>query len=156
MEEYKNIKGYENYQISNFGNVKNIKTNRILKQSLTTTGYKEVKINGKHFKIHRLIGEYFIDNPNNLLCIDHIDNDKTNNNINNLRWCSYSDNCKNKTKKINCSTNYTGISKYRTGYEAYVWNNYKKHRIGYFKDIQEAYNKRKEYIENIGNEFYKL
>ncbi len=156
MEEYKNIKECENYQISNLSNVKNIKTGKILCPYLSTTGYYTVKLNGKHKKIHRLVAEHFIENPKNLKYIDHIDNNKLNNNIDNLRWCTLSDNAKNKSKKPNCSTNYIGISKFRNGYEAYVMDNYKKHRIGYFKDIEEAYNKRKEYIEQSGNNFYRV
>ena len=155
MEEYKKIKDYD-YEISNLGNVRNMKTNKILKNQISTSGYYDIKIDGKHFKIHKLIGIYFIDNPNEYKCVDHIDRNKLNNNINNLRWCTYSDNLKNKTKKLNTSSKYTGVSKYRKGYESYVWNNYKKIRIGYFKTEEEAYNKRANYIKKINNEYYMM
>jgi len=157
MEEYKTIQGYENYEISNLGNVRNKTTNKILKPHITTTGYYEIKLIKKHFKIHKLLGLYFLENPNNLKCIDHIDRCKTNNNLDNLRWCSYSDNSKNKTKNNNCSSIYMGVSKYiKGGYECYVWDNYKKNRIGVFKTELEAYEKRKKYIESINNNFYNL
>ncbi len=156
MEVYKTIEDNNNYEISNLSNVRNKTTNKILKKTLTTTGYYEVKLNGKHYKIHKLIGKYFIPNPDNKKIIDHIDNNKLNNDVNNLRWCSMSENCKNKIKKNGCSTKYTGVSKYRNKFECYVWDNYKKHRIGYFDTEEEAFNKRKEYIENLNNKFYKV
>ena len=153
-EQYKTIEDNQDYEISNLGNVRNKKTNKILTHTLTTTGYYEVKLNGKHYKIHKLIALYFIDNPCNKKCIDHIDRNKLNNDITNLRWCSSSENCKNKTKKDGCSSKYTGVAKYRNKYESYIWDNYKKHRIGYFNTEEEAYNKRKEYIESLNNTFY--
>jgi hypothetical protein len=59
MEEYKIIEGFENYSVSNFGNVKNNKTGRILKQALKRDGYYGVVLskNGKvkDFKVHRLV-----------------------------------------------------------------------------------------------------
>jgi len=49
-------------------------------------GYRRVRLQGKTFKVHRLVAEAFIDNPDNLPYVVHIDGDKNNNNITNLRW----------------------------------------------------------------------
>ena len=87
MEEFKLIKGFENYSVSNLGNVKNNKTNRILKQD-NNKGYKLVKFNGKNKRVHRLIAEAFIPNPDNKPCIDHINNIRNDNRIENLRWAT--------------------------------------------------------------------
>ena len=105
-EEYKKIDGYENYEVSNLGNVRNSKTNRILKPAQNNRGYYHVDLSKdgttKTFRIHRLVGFAFIPNPENLREIDHIDRIRTNNSITNLRWVSISNNNRNKPKKTKC------------------------------------------------------
>ncbi len=85
METYKNIIGFENYEVSNLGNVRNKTTGRILKPIINSKGYKCVSLSNnnkiKIHKVHRLVGIAFIPNPKNKAMIDHIDNDKTNNNV---------------------------------------------------------------------------
>ena len=76
MEEYKLIKNFENYSVSNIGNVKNNNTNKILKQC-NNNGYKKVYLNGKYLSVHRLVAETFILNPENKPCVDHKNNIKT-------------------------------------------------------------------------------
>ena len=106
MEEiWKDIKGYEGlYQISNLGRVKSIsrkintfygyrKTKeKILKSSYDKDGYLKITItnNWKHktHKIHRLVAEAFIPNPDNKPTINHIDGNKLNNSIDNLEWAT--------------------------------------------------------------------
>lgn len=90
-EEWKEIKDYENYEISNFGDVRNKKTQRILKPWKCTSGYLEVYLwnNGKSEVklIHRLVALAFLTNPTNLSQVNHKDEDKTNNAVDNLEWC---------------------------------------------------------------------
>ncbi|CAL6092557.1 Conserved_hypothetical protein [Hexamita inflata] len=100
IEEYRDISGYPNYEVSNLGQVKNKTTGRILKQRDRGKGYLAVnlyfnKIMKTHH-IHRLVSQAFIENPNNYTDIDHCDGVRSNNNIWNLRWASRSDNQKNK------------------------------------------------------------
>lgn len=92
------IKGYENlYEISNTGQVRSLcgrygKLN-ILKQCVGSRGYLLVTLcnHGKQktVNVHRLVADAFIPNPNNLPCVNHKDENKTNNNVSNLEWCSF-------------------------------------------------------------------
>lgn len=94
-EEYKDIVGYENlYQISTYGNVKSLKygKERILKPAKTWDGYLQVDLynqgNKKTHLIHRLVAMAFIENPQNLPQVNHKDEDKTNNRVSNLEFCT--------------------------------------------------------------------
>lgn len=92
MEEiWKDIKDYEGlYQVSSFGRVKSFYTNRILKGSEDSWGYLQVKLykNGikSNKKMHRLVAQSFIPNPENKPEVNHIDENKTNNKLSNLEW----------------------------------------------------------------------
>ncbi len=97
-EIWKDIPNYKGlYQASNLGRVKNKKTNKILKSSLSMkNGYNQLVLckNDEHkvFKIHRLIAKTFIPNPENKPQVNHIDGNKQNNNVENLEWCTIKEN----------------------------------------------------------------
>lgn len=96
VEEWKDIKGYEGlYQVSNLGRVRSIGygKERILSSSnichygyIKVNLYKEGKKNT--FKVHRLVAQAFIPNPNNLPEVNHKDENKLNNHVSNLEWCT--------------------------------------------------------------------
>lgn len=93
MEEWKNVIGYEGlYEVSNKGNVRNVRRNTLLRLSKNKYGYIQVWLykNGIRtgFNVHRLVAEVFLSNPDNLPMINHKDEDKTNNNVTNLEWCT--------------------------------------------------------------------
>ena len=105
QELFLDIEGYEGlYQISNLGNVKSFKSvskNKILKPVLRK-GYATVilrknKVNKLH-SIHRLIATAFIPNPDNLPQVNHIDGNKSNNNVDNLEWCTHLENMRHAFK----------------------------------------------------------
>lgn len=118
VEKWIKIVGYEDlYQVGNRGSVKSSnqkvrfthsvnkkeyfrnKNGKVLKQTFNVkTGYKYITLHKplfkiKTFSIHRLVAIHFIKNENKYDCINHIDFNKTNNNVDNLEWCSHKQNC---------------------------------------------------------------
>ena len=103
MEEvWKDVQGYEGlYQVSNLGNVKSFRESHkygkpkefTLKPCLINSGYYVVTLyTGKErhkFQIHRMVANAFIPNPDNLPCVNHKDENKLNNCVDNLEWCTY-------------------------------------------------------------------
>ena len=86
------IEDYENYEVTTTGEVINTKTGKVLKGQKDKDGYLKVQLckNGKVkiFLIHRLVAQAFIPNPLNLPQVNHKDEDKTNNTVENLEWCT--------------------------------------------------------------------
>lgn len=97
LEEWKDITGYEGlYMLSDLGNVKSIYSNKILKPSANKYGYVRFSATKdkkqKTLRIHRLVAESFIPNPNNLPQVNHIDGNKLNCTKGNLEWSTDSEN----------------------------------------------------------------
>ena len=93
----KNIKGYEGlYGITSCGKVWSYKIKKFLTPGVNNDGYLYVNLykdgKGKKYSVHRLVAEAYIPNPDNLPQVDHIDNDKTHNYVNNLQWITHKDN----------------------------------------------------------------
>lgn len=111
--ELRDIKGYEGkYMISDQGQVWSNYKKGFLKSTERSCGYLCVNLykNGKptNFSIHRLVAEAFIPNPNDLPIINHKDENKQNNNVDNLEWCNYSYNNSygSKIEKVNQKLNH--------------------------------------------------
>ena len=112
-EIWKDIEGYEGlYKVSNMGNVKSLKygKERILKAGKNRGGYLYVFLykdgKAKNYTVHKLVGNAFLSNPQGYKELNHKDEDKTNNCVDNLEWCSrlynntYNDRAKKAGKKI--------------------------------------------------------
>lgn len=102
-EIWKEIDGFEElYAVSTKGNVKNIKTGRILIGWYNNDGYRMITLKGKTYYAHRLVALAFLDNPNNLPQVDHRDEKKDNNDISNLRWVTASQNQRHSAHNKSC------------------------------------------------------
>lgn len=110
LEIWKDVKNYEGlYQVSNLGNIKSLdrivetknrknylRKGKVQKKSVNSFGYETVGFTvdskTKIYRVHRLVALSFIENTENKPQINHIDGNKTNNNVNNLEWCTSSEN----------------------------------------------------------------
>lgn len=106
QEEWRPIDGYPNYQVSNRGRVMSLKSGRLLKPRVDSKGYSRVSLGrGNLYSIHRLVANAFLENPDNLPYVNHVDECKTNNDVSNLAWCTASQNIKHSTHKRSCQIN---------------------------------------------------
>ena len=94
IEEWKQIPNLP-YEISSLGKIRNLQ-GKVLKTYIQNSGYEQIKINYQglhiHKSIHRLVAEAFIPNPLNKEYVNHIDGNKLNNTVDNLEWCTNSEN----------------------------------------------------------------
>ena len=145
MEEvYCRIKGFDNYAVSNLGNVINIKKyGKLVKQSNSNGYYKSfLKKDGirKQYFIHRIVADTFIDKVDGKKLVDHINGDKMDNKISNLRWCNYTENSRNrKISSLNTSS-VKGVSYVikRNKWRAQIRINIKLKHIGDYNTLEEA------------------
>ena len=159
LEVYAKIKDFEQYAISNYGEVINITTGIKKKQSTNENGYKKVDLylNGKRKSIfvHRLVGNAFIDKINEKTLIDHKDCNKTNNRLDNLRWCNNSENMRNSKISSRNNSGVRGVSfdKEKQKWKAVITVNGKIMHIGYFEDLEVAKIARQDKSKEIFGEF---
>lgn len=100
--EWKPVVGYEGlYEVSNYGQVKNVKTQKVL-MPRNSTSYSLVALfdkgKRKDVKVHRLVAKSFLPNPENKPQVNHKDGNKVNNHLSNLEWCTNSENQKHAYK----------------------------------------------------------
>ena len=86
---------YDNYEIDERGNVFSLSSQTYLKPHPDRYGYLYVTIKGRHKKVHRLVAEAFLENKDEKPCIDHIDRNKLNNHVSNLRFVTHKENSNN-------------------------------------------------------------
>lgn len=144
------------YSITKEGKVFNTKTNKELRKSKTLDGYLTVGIKRKAKKLHRLLAEAFIDNPNNYPIINHIDGNKLNNNLDNLEWCNHSYNNQHAwdtgLRKIENEKRVSGTEHGRSNFDKYDIENIRKlNKFCSQKRIAELYNCHPSIIQRIVN-----
>lgn len=148
MLEWVKIEGKPNYSVSNSGDIRNDKTGRILKPYKSTSGYYQVMLGRKTspLYVHRLVAGAFIENKDNLPQVDHINGNKLDNRVENLRWLSASDNCwsfgyaerkEHRQKKIR-ATNGEKVMLFSSRNDAAKYFGLHKSRIDYGKTFQKG------------------
>ena len=156
MEQWKVVKGFENYLVSSLGNVKTIngKLKKVVYDSKNDYGYVELWKNnkGKKFRIHRLVAETFI--PNNLgkEQVNHIDGDKKNNCVSNLEWVTPKENIRHSIENDLSSIKYGSknlASKLKEEDVKYIRENAGINKS--VKELSEIYNVSTTTIYNIIN-----
>ena len=144
IECWRKLEDFDNYSVSSFGRVRNDITKRILKPGISSSGYYGVKLyqnnKKKTFLVHRLVAIYFIANPMNKKCVDHIDHDRKNNRIFNLRYATNQENSRNSSIQKNNTSGYIGVTynKQKQKYRARYSLNCKLKHIGYYQTALEA------------------
>ena len=134
LERFRVIQDSPNYEVSNKGRIRNTKTRRILKTTLSNSGYELVSMRPKGQYIHRLVAKEWCPNPENKPCVDHIDGNTQNNNISNLRWATVAENTRNVSKHRNSTSKYKGVSKCGNKWLVHIRNQH----VGLFNDEKEA------------------
>ena len=156
MEQWKDVKGFENYLVSSLGNVKTIngKLKKVVYDSKNDYGYVELWKNnkGKKFRIHRLVAETFIPNTLGKEQVNHIDGDKKNNCISNLEWVTPKENIRHAIENDLSSIKYGSknlASKLKEEDVKYIRENAGINKS--VKELSEIYNVSKTTIYNIIN-----
>jgi len=143
------IPGFEEkYCATKDGRIYSLKNQRFLKQHDDTYGYCSVSLSGKTYKVHRIIASTFLNNPDNLPHIDHINRNRTDNSLSNLRYCSLSENQLNKTSYKKKGPEYRNINVKKTTFKVSI-----RHKTGNvyrsFKTLSEAQKFRDDFFTNL-------
>jgi hypothetical protein len=159
-EQWKYIEGYDkDYEISSHGRVKSNKRGKTIYMALNPDGRGylcvTLSMNGdsKYWRVHKLVSNHFIPNPDNKKTINHIDGNKKNNHVDNLEWASYAENIQHAFKNGLNKAHY-GESHGRTPFtENDVLDIRNAYRLGCFsqQDIADAYGVSDVAINNILN-----
>lgn len=148
--EWKLIEGFDGiYSVSNYGEVRNNKTGKLMKLRKNEKGYLRTSLtkngNQKSVRVHRLVAQAFIPNPENKPQVNHIDFNKENNCVSNLEWVTNQENaqysvcnriCPGQQKKRNNKTGERNITHYNGYYVVRIYG--KKYASKSFKNIDDA------------------
>jgi hypothetical protein len=142
--KYAEIAGFEDYLIYEDGRVFNKKRRRYLRLTLGCNGYLFIHLckQGirKSFNIHRLLAQYFVANPEMKTHVDHIDGNKENNSLENLRWATRAENNRNARKGKNNTSGEKNVTWFKRDSKWRVQFNIggKNRHFGYFSNYDDA------------------
>ena len=150
VSSYGRVRSLDRYVKGRYGNYR-LHKGKILSPAKDTTGYLKVVLacNGKckTIKVHRLVAQVFILNPDNLLEVNHKDEDKTNNRVENLEWCNRKYNCNYGSRNIRRretlikNGSQTGLSEKEYRRKYYEEN--KERKMKYFQDYREKHKEKR-------------
>jgi hypothetical protein len=156
-EEYRKVEGLRFYSVSNLGNFKNHVNGKIFKLQTNRDGYKTININSiqKLFKIHRLVAQAFIPNPDNKPMVDHINGDRGDNRVENLRWVTNSENNYNSKIPTTNKSGFKGVrwDKSDKRWRASIGHNNKTIHLGSFTNKEDAIKARQLKANELFGEF---
>ncbi len=113
LEEWTYVDGYDNYMVSDMGRVWNEKYKRYIKYIFNAHGYGTVQLYKQNIKkvylVHRLVALTFLDNVEQKKIVDHINNDRTDNRLCNLRYASVQENSRNSAVGKNNTSGFKGV-----------------------------------------------
>jgi hypothetical protein len=154
MESWKEIEGFPEYHVSNQGRVKSLRKNVIMKSRPTRTGYHIIglRTSGSHHtkSVHRLVANAFIEKEDGKETVDHINRNRSDNRVENLRWATSSE------QALNSKPGYRGTNTgehnitFRKPYYRVTLCRYYHHIEKTFKTLDEAIQFRDEVINNSG------
>lgn len=156
MEEFVDIPGYEGYKVNRLGQVMG-KSGKILKPSLSRDGYLKIKCSytrqlQQSLRVHRAVGLAFIPNPDNKPEIDHIDQNKLNNSVDNLRWATHTENALNRTYTSNTGEKSIRLFQPKPSHTPLYMVQINRGGVSvfckYFKTLPEAIAARDEFLNN--------
>ena len=164
---WKKVEDFSTYSVSNTGKVRNDKTNRILKpfkvdNSKDNENYFRVDLSSKgnicRIRLHRLIAKTYLDDYSEDLFVDHIDRNRLNNHISNLRMVDIYKNNRNRSKIPGKTSIYKGVCYNKKSHKWNVFIGYdnKKNYLGQFDDEKDAAKAYNDYIVNNNLECYVL
>ena len=138
--------GVEKYMISNWGNAKGINGEKPMKPQIVGSGHCQLQIWDKkikkNFYVHRLVGEHFLEKPSAEKClIDHIDRNKTNNHVSNLRWVTHQENSNNRHNSREPTEKVLKQREYNLQYKnknSEKWKLYKSNNASKFNEIAKV------------------
>ena len=143
-ENWGSVDGHADYEVSWLGRVRHAGTKLIVEPRTATIGYLTVYLykngKGKQHYVHRLVANTWVANPLEKRCVDHIDGNRKNNNYENLRFATHTENNRNKSKTLNATSKYYGVSwsKRSKTWLVHIRYDNKTRHLGLFENEREA------------------